>query len=75
LRIAARDWRLVSLTPAGFDKPASEAKIGFRRGWIARRMIMHQNKTIGGMENDRLKNLARVGERLVEDALCDRRRR
>jgi hypothetical protein len=51
---------------AGFDNSAGEAHISFGGGWIAARMVVHQDKGVSGVRDHRLKNFSWTGEELIK---------
>ena len=57
---------------AGFENPTGEPHIGFGRGRITGRMIMHQDESVGGVCDHRLKDLSWVAERFIDAALANR---
>ena len=56
---------------AGFDGSSGEADIRFRRSRVAARVIVDHHEAVGRMEDDGLKDSARVGEGLIHAALAD----
>ena len=57
---------------ASLVDPAREPQIGLRRGWIAARVIVHQDERIGRMGDHRLKDFSRVSERFIDRSLANR---
>lgn len=47
-----------------FEDSTSQAQIGFRRGRIAARMVVHQDKSVGAEHDYRLKDFPWMGEGL-----------
>jgi hypothetical protein len=58
--------------PAGFQNPAGEPQIRFRRGGIPARMIEHRDEGVGRVSDHGLKDFSWVAERFVGAALANR---
>ena len=57
---------------AGFIDPPSEPQIGFRRGGVARWVIVNEDKSIGTEREHGFQNFPRMGERFVQSPVADR---
>jgi len=57
--------------PAGLKNPPGEAHIRLGRAGVATRVVVHHNEGAGGVCDHRLKDFARMGQRLIDAALAD----
>ena len=49
-------------------QPSRQPMIGLARGWITRRMVVHHDHGVGGIDEGRAKDIARVGQAFVDAA-------
>ena len=54
----------------GFENPAGEPQIGFRRGGIAAGVIVHHDESEGAEGDDRFEDFPRVSQGFVERSLA-----
>ena len=54
---------------ASLQNFSGEAHISLRRGWIAARMVVHQDERVSGVRDHRLKDFSWVAERFIDTAL------